>query len=95
MPEKMVVGMVDMGMGLIWGRICQVELYDYAHAEAIYTSSMDSSQVLCLSVLPSPLYSFGGKSAAMVTSVEPTIRITAPMDRAILVRSDIAFQLRI
>ena len=43
-----------------------------------------------LSVLPSPLYSFGGKSAAMVTSVEPIIRITATVDRVIFVRSDIA-----
>lgn len=56
---------------------------------------MDSSQVLSFGTLPSPLYSFGGKSAAMVTSVEPRIRIAAPMDRAILVRSDIGFQLRI
>ena len=56
---------------------------------------MDSSQVLCLSVLPSPLYSFGGKSAAMVTSIEPTIRMTAPIDKAIFVRGDIGFRLRI
>ena len=51
--------------------------------------------MFCLSILPSSLYSFGGKSAAMVTSVEPIIRITAPMDRAILIRSDIGFRLRI
>ena len=54
-----------------------------------HSSSMDSSHVLSFGTLPSPLYSFGGKSAAMVTSVEPTIKITPPMDRAILVRSDI------
>ena len=72
-----------------------MELYDYAHTRAVYTSSMDSSQVACLSVLPSPLYSFGGNKAAMVTSVEPMTRITAPMPSAILVRSDIGFRLRI
>ena len=48
-----------------------------------------------LSVLPSPLYSLGGNKAAIVTSVEPTIRITAPMPSAIFVRSDIGFRLRI
>ena len=54
-----------------------------------HTSSIDPSHPPGADFLPSPLYSFGGNSAARVRSEEPMISNTPPRTRTIFITIDI------